>query len=175
MNERLAGIVMAYEGKVPRIHESAYLAPGSCVVGDVEIGEESGIWFGTVVRGDVHHVRIGRRTNIQDGSLVHVTKGKWPAVIEDEVTIAHHAVVHGCIIHGCCLIGIGARVLDGAEVGPESIVAAGALVPEGFRVPPRSLVVGIPAVVKKSLADEDVARIRQFAANYVAYRLNYMK
>ena len=126
-----------------------------------------------VIRGDVHRIRIGARTNVQDGTIVHVQSGTHPTTIGDEVTIGHGAIVHGCTVEDRCLIGMGAILLNGATVGSESIVAAGSLLPEGFRVPPRSLVMGSPARVRRQLADADVATIRGYAANYVAYRLDY--
>src|SRR5512139_2804920 len=120
--------VLPYDGKAPRVAASAFLAPGSVVVGDVEIGEGSSVWFGTVVRGDVNHVRIGARTNLQDLTVVHVTSGAHPTVIGDDVTVGHRAVLHGCTVRDRCLVGIGAIVLDGAVVESESMIGAGALV-----------------------------------------------
>jgi gamma-carbonic anhydrase len=158
----------------PSVHADAFLAPTAVVIGDVEIGAESSVWFGTVVRGDVEPIRIGRRTNLQDMTVVHVTGGRGPTTIGDGVTAGHRAVLHGCVIHDDCLIGIGAVVLDGAEIGPESIVAAGALVPPGMRVPPRTMVRGLPAKVVRELTDAEVEGIRRSAANYVALRLAYL-
>ena len=128
-------ITLPYLGKAPRLAASAWLAEGTVVTGDVEIGEESSIWFGTVVRGDVNSVRIGARTNVQDQCTVHVTGGTHPTVIGDEVTVGHRAVLHGCTVLDRCLIGIGAIVLDGAVVGPDAMVGAGALVPPRMIVP----------------------------------------
>lgn len=167
------GQLVSYRGIEPRIHDSVFLAPSVTVVGDVEIGDASSLWFGVVVRGDVEPIRIGRRTNLQDLVVVHVTGGRWRATIGDGVTAGHRAVLHGCTIHDDCLIGIGAIVLDGAEVGPESIVAAGALVSPGMRVPPRTLVRGVPARVARELSREEVESIRESAANYVSLRLEY--
>jgi len=126
-----------------------------------------------VIRGDVHWIRIGARTNIQDGSIVHVQSGSHPTTIGDDVTIGHGAIVHGCTIEDRCLIGMGAILLNGVRVGAESIVAAGSLLPEGFEVPPRSLVMGSPGKVKRALADAEVSSIRGFAARYVDYRTHY--
>ena len=128
-------ITLPYLGKAPRLAASAWLAEGTVVTGDVEIGEESSIWFGTVIRGDVNSVRIGARTNVQDQCTVHVTGGTHPTVIGDEVTVGHRAVLHGCTVLDRCLIGIGAIVLDGAVVGPDAMVGAGALVPPRMIVP----------------------------------------
>jgi carbonic anhydrase/acetyltransferase-like protein (isoleucine patch superfamily) len=163
----------AYEGKSPRIAASAFLAEGSVVVGDVEIGEGSSLWFGTIVRGDVNHVRIGARTNLQDLTVVHVTSRTHPTVVGDDVTVGHRAVLHGCTIRDRCLVGIGAIVLDGAVVGPDAMVGAGALVPPGMVVPPRTLVLGAPAKVKRELTAEEVAFLRTSAANYAGYAARY--
>jgi carbonic anhydrase/acetyltransferase-like protein (isoleucine patch superfamily) len=163
----------AYDGKSPRIAPSAFLAEGSVVVGDVEIGERSSLWFGAVVRGDVHHVRIGARTNVQDLSVVHVTSRTHPTVIGDDVTVGHRAVLHGCTIHDRCLVGIGAIVMDGAVVGPDAMVGAGALVPPGMVVPPGTLVLGAPARVKRPLTPDEIAFFRTSAANYAGYAARY--
>lgn len=159
----------AYEGRTPRIAASAFLAEGSVVVGDVEIGEGSSIWFGTVVRGDVNSIRIGARTNVQDLSVVHVTSRTHPTVIGDDVTVGHRAVLHGCTVKDRCLVGIGAIVLDGAVVGPDAMVGAGALVPPGMVVPPGTLVLGAPAKVRRELAPEELASLRASAASYAGY------
>jgi carbonic anhydrase/acetyltransferase-like protein (isoleucine patch superfamily) len=127
-----------------------------------------------VVRGDVNHIRIGRRTNIQDGSVVHVMSDTHPTTLGDEVTVGHGALLHGCVIENRCLISMGAIVLNGAVVGTESIVAAGALVVEGATILPRSLVMGSPARVRRALTDDEVLSIRRYADNYVDYRREYM-
>jgi carbonic anhydrase/acetyltransferase-like protein (isoleucine patch superfamily) len=165
--------VLPYDGKAPRLAASAFLAEGSVVVGDVEIGEGSSVWFGTVVRGDVNHVRIGARTNIQDLSVVHVTSRTHPTVIGDDVTVGHRAVLHGCTIRDRCLVGIGAIVLDGAVVGPDAMVGAGALVPPGMVVPPGTLVLGAPARVKRELTPDELAHLETSAASYAGYAARY--
>jgi len=165
--------VLPYDGKAPRLAASAFLAEGSVVVGDVEIGEGSSVWFGTIVRGDVNHVRIGARTNVQDMTVVHVTSRTNPTVIGDDVTIGHRAVLHGCTVKDRCLVGIGAIVLDGAVVGPDAMVGAGALVPPGMVVPPGTLVLGAPAKVKRQLTAEEIAFFRTSAANYAGYAARY--
>ena len=167
-------LVLAYRGKTPIIHPSAYLAPGAVVVGDVSIGRESSVWFNCTVRGDVHSVRIGDRTNIQDNSVVHVTRAIAPTEIGNDVTIGHSVTVHGCTLGDRVLVGIGATVLDGACVEHDSIVGAGCLVPPGFVVPAGTLVTGVPARVKRDLTSEDRAHILWYSNNYVQYRLNYM-
>jgi len=163
-----------YRGKMPVVSPSAFVDQSAQVIGDVAIGDESSVWMNVVVRGDVHWIRIGRRSNVQDGTIVHVMRGTHPTSIGDEVTIGHAAVVHGCTIHDRCLIGMGAIVLNGAEIGHDSIVAAGALVVEDMKVPPRSLVMGSPAKVRRPLSDEEVASIRRYAERYVGYRLDYV-
>jgi carbonic anhydrase/acetyltransferase-like protein (isoleucine patch superfamily) len=164
-----------YRGRVPAVDPSAYVDETAQVIGDVTIGPECSLWMNVVVRGDVHWIRIGARTNIQDGTIVHVMRGTHPTTLGDEVTVGHGALVHGCTIHDRCLIGMGATVLNGAEIGSDSIVAAGALVVEETRIPPRSLVMGSPARVRRQLSEEEVASIRDYAARYVGYRLDYME
>jgi carbonic anhydrase/acetyltransferase-like protein (isoleucine patch superfamily) len=166
-------VILAYDGKAPRIAPSAYLAPGSVVTGDVEIGEESSVWFQTVIRGDVNVVRIGARTNVQDHSVVHVTSKTHPTLVGDDVTIGHRVVLHGCTVKDRCLVGIGAIVLDGAVVGPDAMIGAGALVPPGMVVPPGTLVLGAPAKVKRDLTPDEIAFFRTSAANYAGYAVRY--
>ena len=162
-----------YRGQMPRVHPSAFIDDSAQVIGDVEIGEESSVWMCVVVRGDVNRIRIGRRSNIQDGAIVHVMKDTHPTVIGDDVTVGHAAVVHGCTIEDRCLIGMGAILLNGVHVGSGSIIAAGTLVPEGTQIPPRSLVMGSPGKVRRTLSDADLDEIQMYADRYVAYRLDY--
>jgi carbonic anhydrase/acetyltransferase-like protein (isoleucine patch superfamily) len=162
-----APLLLAFRGSAPRIDPSAWIAPGAVVAGDVEIGADSSVWFGSVVRGDVHRIRIGARTNLQDHCVVHVTAGRFPATIGDEVTVGHRATVHGCTVHAGALIGIAAVVLDGAEVGEEALVGAGALVPPGARIPARHLALGVPARVVRPLREEEVRSQRERALAYV--------
>ena len=159
---------------MPRVHPTAYIDDSAQIIGDVEIGEESSVWMCVVIRGDVHHIRIGRRTNIQDGTIVHVMRGTHATVIGDEVTVGHGAILHGCTVHDRCLIGMGAILLNGVTVGHDSIVAAGTLLPEGTTVPPRSLVMGAPGKVRRALSDAEVESILDLANRYVGYRLDYM-
>jgi carbonic anhydrase/acetyltransferase-like protein (isoleucine patch superfamily) len=163
-----------YRGQMPRVHPTAYIDSSAQVVGDVEIGEESSVWMAVVIRGDVNRIRIGRRSNVQDGTVVHVMKDTHETTIGDHVTIGHAAVIHGCTIEDRCLIGMGAILLNGARIGEGSIVAAGTLVVEGMVVPPRSLVMGSPGKVKRALTDAEVAGIQTYADRYVAYRLDYL-
>jgi carbonic anhydrase/acetyltransferase-like protein (isoleucine patch superfamily) len=166
-------MIRPFRATLPRIHPSAYVDSSAQVIGDVEMGEESSAWMNVVIRGDVNAIRIGRRTNIQDGSIVHVMRDTHETVLGDEVTVGHGVILHGCRVADRCLIGMGAILLNGVEVGEESIVAAGALVPEGTKIPARSLVVGSPARVRRTLTDEDVASIAGYAARYVGYAREY--
>jgi carbonic anhydrase/acetyltransferase-like protein (isoleucine patch superfamily) len=167
-------MLRSHRGRSPRIHPSAFIDDSAQVIGDVEVGEESSVWMTVVVRGDVHRITIGRRTNVQDGTIVHVMKDTHPTLIGDEVTIGHAAMLHGCVIEDRCLIGMRAIILNGARIGAGSIVAAGTLVVEGMQVPPRSLVMGSPGKVRRALSDDEVASIGVYADRYVAYRLDYM-
>jgi carbonic anhydrase/acetyltransferase-like protein (isoleucine patch superfamily) len=160
-------MIRAYRGIVPTIDPSVYIDPGAQVIGDVVIGPRSSVWCNTVIRGDVNIIRIGARTNIQDLSILHVTRRTASLVIGDEVTVGHGVILHGCTIKDRCLIGMGAIVMDGAVVGEESIIGAGALVTEGTVVPPRTLAVGAPAKVRRPLRPEEIAFLAQSAAQYV--------
>ncbi len=162
-----------YRGILPRVHATAFVDDSAQVIGDVDIGEESSVWMSAVVRGDVNWIKVGRRSNIQDGTIVHVMNQTHPTTIGDNVTVGHGAVIHGCTVEQLCLIGMGAILLNGAHVGAESIVAVGALVVEGMKVPSRSLVMGSPAKVRRPLTDAEVADIQMYADRYVAYRLDY--
>ena len=166
--------ILPYRGKKPEVDESVYVAPTAAVTGDVKIGKESGVWFSSVVRGDENYVRIGEKTNIQDNATVHGTMHSFPTTIGDLVTIGHGAILHGCTIGDKVLIGMGARLLDGAKVSSEAIVAAGTVLPEGFEVPPNTLVMGVPARIKRELRPKDIEWIVSYAENYVQFRLNYM-
>jgi carbonic anhydrase/acetyltransferase-like protein (isoleucine patch superfamily) len=168
-------IVVSFEGKEPKVGSRAFVAPNATLIGDVELGEDASIWFGTVVRGDIHWIRIGARTNIQDNCVLHVTGGTAPVNIAEEVTIGHGVIAHGCTIERRALIGMGSRVLDGAVVGEEALVGAGALVPEGMHVPPRTLVVGVPARVKRPLTADEIARLDDSWRQYVEYKNAYLR
>src|SRR6188472_1532423 len=159
-------MIRPFKSVTPKVDASAYVDQSAQVVGDVEIGPESSIWMNVVIRGDVNRIRIGRRTNVQDLTMVHVQRGTHPTAIGDEVTIGHSAVVHGCTIEDRCLIGMGAILLNGCRIGTGSIVAAGALVPEGMVVPPGSMVMGVPAKIKRPLTPEEDASIVWYADNY---------
>jgi gamma-carbonic anhydrase len=157
----------------PTVHESAFIDQSAQVIGDVHIGAESSVWMNAVIRGDVHYIRIGARTNIQDGTVVHVMRDTHPTVIGDDVTIGHGAVVHGCTVEDRCLVGMGAILLNGCRIGTGSIVAAGSLLPGGMVVPPGSMVMGAPAKVRRRLTTEEDTSIKWYADNYVRYRLDF--
>ena len=156
------------------VDASAYVDHSAQVIGDVELGAESSVWMNVVIRGDVNGIRIGRRTNIQDLTMVHVMRGTHPTMIGDEVTVGHSAVIHGCTIEDRVLVGMGALLLNGVHVKHDSIIAAGTLLTEGTRIPARSLVMGRPGKVKRELTDDEVAEIRWYSDNYVKYRLDYI-
>jgi len=166
---------LPYLDHEPRIHPTAYVAPGAVIMGDVEIGAESNVWFNTVIRGDVHYVRIGERTSIQDLTMVHVMREMYPTIIGDDVTIAHHCCVHGCTIGDRVLVGMGAVILNGAKIGDDSIVAAGAVVTERTEFPPNSLIVGAPAKVKKEIGERESGLIKLYANNYRMYGQEYRR
>jgi carbonic anhydrase/acetyltransferase-like protein (isoleucine patch superfamily) len=167
-------VLRPYRGQLPRVHPTAFIDASAQVIGDVEIGQESSVWMCAVIRGDVHWIRVGKCTSIQDGTIVHAMTGTHPTTIGDNVTIGHAAVIHGCTIDDQCLIGMGAILLNGSHVGAGSIVGAGTLLVEGQRVPPRSLVLGSPGKVKRLLTQAEVADIQTSADRYVGYRLDYM-
>jgi carbonic anhydrase/acetyltransferase-like protein (isoleucine patch superfamily) len=166
-------MIRTYRGVVPRIHPTAFVDQTAQVIGDVEIGEESSLWMHVVVRGDVNWIRIGRRTNLQDGTIVHVMRDTHPTTIGDDVTVGHAVTLHGCTLAGRCLVGMGALVLNGVEVAEDCIIAAGALLVEGMKVPPGSLVMGSPAKVKRALTSDEIVSIKDYAGRYVGYRLEY--
>jgi carbonic anhydrase/acetyltransferase-like protein (isoleucine patch superfamily) len=164
-----------FRGITPRVHETAYVDASAQVIGDVEIGEQSSIWMNVVMRGDVHCIRVGSRTNVQDGTVVHVMRQTHPTTIGNDVTIGHAALVHGCTLADRILVGMGAILLNGVDVGEDSIIAAGTLVTEQSKIPPRSLVMGSPGKVKRQLTDTEVASILDYSGRYVSYRLDYMQ
>jgi carbonic anhydrase/acetyltransferase-like protein (isoleucine patch superfamily) len=168
-------MIRTYKGITPTVAATAFIDASAQVIGDVHIGEESSVWMNAVIRGDVNHIRIGRRTNIQDGTVVHVMREPSHLTsLGDDITVGHGAIVHGCTVEDRCLIGMGAILLNGAHVGHGSIVAAGTLLKEGCVIPPRSLVMGSPGRVKRAVTDEEYAFIRASAEGYVRYRLDYL-
>jgi carbonic anhydrase/acetyltransferase-like protein (isoleucine patch superfamily) len=160
-------ILRAFGDLEPCLHESVWVAPGAVLVGDIEIGCDSSVFYGSVLRGDVHHIRIGERTNIQDQATVHVTEGRFSTVLGNDITVGHQAVVHGCRVGNGALIGIGAIVLDGAEIGENALVAAGAVVRPGQVVAPGTLVAGVPAREVRGLTPEEIVAQHARTLRYV--------
>jgi len=174
-------MTIKYKEWTPTLKKGAWIAEGATVIGRTEIGEDSSIWFGTVVRGDVHYIKIGDRTSIQDLSMVHITHHKKedmsdgnPTIIGNDVTIGHRVMLHGCTIEDACLIGMSATILDGAVIGKESIVGAGSLVTKNKKFPPRSLIMGSPAKVVRELTDAEVEELYASAKRYVEFKNNYL-
>jgi gamma-carbonic anhydrase len=165
--------IRPYKGKFPQIAASAYIDAAAVVIGDVVIGEESSVWPMCVVRGDVHHIRIGKRTNIQDGCVLHVMKDEYPLVLGDEVTVGHSVTLHGCTIRSHVLIGMGCIILNGAVIGENSIIAAGTLITERTVIPAGSLVMGSPGKVKRELTEADCESIGKYAERYAGYSVTY--
>ncbi len=163
-----------YKGKRPRLGERVYVAEGAQIIGDVEIGDHSSVWYNCVIRGDVNHIRIGKYTNIQDGSIGHVQKDLYPLILHDHITVGHGVMMHGCTIESHCLIGMRSIILNDVVVGSHSIIGAGALITEHTVIPPRSLVFGMPGKVKRQLSDEEVARIEWSAQTYYEYKETYL-
>ena len=161
-------MIKSFENHAPKIHETAFVAENAIIIGDVEIGAESSVWYGSILRGDVNYIRIGARTNIQDASVIHVSSKTHPAILEDEITLGHRVTLHGCYVETGCLIGIGAIILDGVRVGKNSLVAAGSLLTPNTRIPPRSLVMGSPAKVRRELGEDEIKDLERFWRNYVS-------
>lgn len=168
-------MIRPFRGVHPQIPTSAYVDVSAQVIGDVHIGEQSSVWCNAVLRGDMYYIRIGDRTNIQDNCVVHTRTGSHPTILEDEVTVGHSVTLHGCYVERGALIGIGSIVLDDARVGAQSLVAAGSLISPGTIIPSRSLVMGMPARVKRPLTDEEVKGLDAFWMNYVNYIAMYLK
>ncbi len=168
-------VVKPYKATFPRVHPSVYLSDNVYVIGDVEIGEDSSVWFGSVVRGDVNYIRIGKRTNIQDNSVVHVTHDTHPTIIGDNVTVGHRVILHGCALGNNILVGMGAVVMDGVEVEDYVLIGAGALLTPNKKIPSGVLVAGVPAKVVRDLREDEIKLIEESAENYVRYKNEYMK
>ncbi len=175
-------MILNYKDLKPKLGTNTWVAPSADVIGDVVCGEDCSIWFGTVVRGDVHYIKIGDRVSIQDLSMVHVTHYKKadksdgnPTIIGDDVTIGHRVMLHGCTIENACLIGMSATILDGAVIGKESIVGASALVTKNKIFPPRSLIMGSPAKVVRELSEEEVKELYASAHRYVKFKNGYQE
>jgi gamma-carbonic anhydrase len=169
-------LLLGFDGKTPQLGSRVYLAPTAALIGDVHLADDVSVWFGAVVRGDGgQRIRVGARSNIQDLVMVHVTGDGQGTCIGEDVTVGHRAIVHACTVEDRCLIGMGAIVLDGAVIGEESIVGAGAVVPQGMHVPPRSLVLGTPARIRRTLGDDDVAHIMSFTHAYLDSKARYLE
>lgn len=155
-----------HHGVTPELAPDVFVADTARVIGDVRIGEGSSVWYGTVIRGDVYHIRLGRAVNVQDNSVIHVTTGQHATLVEDEVTVGHRAILHGCTVRRRALIGMGAVVMDACDIGEEAMVAAGALVTPGTVIEPRTLAVGSPAKPKRALTDDEIASLAESAEHY---------
>jgi len=166
-------MLYSYKNMNPVTGKNVFIEDSARIIGDVTLGDDASVWFNVVIRGDVHHIRIGARTNVQDGAVIHVTHDTQPTHIGSDVTIGHNATLHGCTVEERCLIGMGAIILDGACIGHDSLVAAGALVAPRTVIPPRSLVVGNPARVRRELTAEEVLSLQESADNYVRYKESY--
>ncbi len=165
--------IRAYRGKWPEIAASAYIDASAVIIGDVAIGEDSSVWPMCVVRGDVNYIRIGKRTNIQDGSVLHVMKEQYPLILGDDVTVGHAVMLHGCTIESKVLIGMRCTILNGAVIGSNCIIAAGTLITERTVIPPGSLVMGSPGKVKRKLTAADIETIEMYSERYVKYKEIY--
>ena len=161
-------------GKTPKIGSRVFVAETAAIIGDVEIGEQSSVWYGTVIRGDDMPIRVGARTSLQDNTVIHVTAGRYGTTIGNDCTIGHNAIIHACTIEDLCLIGMGSIILDGAKIGRGSLVGAGALVTPGTEIPPGSLVVGSPAKVKRPVNEKEQEQILYGAAHYVELARRYL-
>ncbi len=168
-------MIRPYKGVMPTIGPGCYIDQSAQVIGDVTLGENASIWMNAVVRGDVHYIKIGANSNIQDCSVLHGMLGKWPVELGDWVTVGHSVTLHGCVIGDRCLIGMGVVVLNGARIGDDCIVAAGTLVPEGAVIEPGSLVMGVPGKVKRALSDAERESIMTYGRNYLGYKEQYLK
>jgi carbonic anhydrase/acetyltransferase-like protein (isoleucine patch superfamily) len=166
-------MIRPFGGVHPQIPDSAYVDLSAQIIGDVQLGEQSSVWCNAVLRGDMYYIRVGNRSNIQDNCVIHTRTGSHPTILEDEVTVGHSVTLHGCYVERGALIGIGSIVLDDARVGAQSLVASGSLISPGTIIPPRSLVMGIPARVKRPLSEEEVKGLDAFWKNYVDYVPKY--
>ncbi len=167
-------MIRTFQGVKPTIPKSCFIEATAVVIGDVVMGEDCSVWFNTVIRGDVHSIRVGSRTNVQDLCMLHVTRDTHPLIIGDDVTVGHRVVLHGCTIKDRVLVGMGAIIMDGAIIGEDSVVGAGALLVEGTVVPPKSVILGSPARVRRAVTDKELAWIKESAENYVTYARQYL-
>lgn len=170
----MSGLLLPYKGVSPKVDETAYIAETATVIGDVEIGPESSIWFGCTVRGDVDIIRIGARSNLQDGTVIHVTTNTYPTIIGDDVTVGHRVLLHGCRLESGSFVGMGAIVMDDAVVEGGGMVAAGALVPSGKVVKSGELWGGVPAKMLRETREQEHAMIARTAPHYVSLSREYL-
>jgi len=167
-------MIRSYQGHTPVIPESCYVDVSAQIIGDVVLGDHASVWMNAVVRGDVHSIRLGAHSNVQDCSVLHGMRNLYPVIVGEYVTIGHNATVHGCVVEDACLIGMGATIMNNAPIGEGSIIAAGALIPENTVIPPRSLVAGVPGKVRRTLTDSDREMILKYARNYLDYTKTYL-
>jgi gamma-carbonic anhydrase len=167
-------LIIPYKNILPKIADNVFCAPNATIIGDVEIGEDSSIWFQTVLRGDVYPIRIGARTNIQDLSMGHVTSGQWALTVEDDVTVGHRVVLHGCHVKSRSLIGMGVVLLDGVVIEEEVVIGAGSVVAPGTVIPPRTLALGAPAKPKRDLTPKEIQSLKESADHYVTLAQSYL-
>jgi len=168
-------MIRSYQGLTPRIAASAYVDETAQLIGDVTLAEHASVWMNCVLRGDVHYIRIGANSNIQDNTVLHGMKQQWPVVVGDWVTVGHSAVLHGCVIEDRCLIGMGSVILNGARIGAGSIIAAGTVIAEGTVIEPGSLWMGVPGKFRKKLSPEEQEGILRYARNYLEYKEQYLR
>ena len=167
-------MILSFKNKTPQVESSAYISHSAMVVGNVAIGEKSSVWFNAVIRGDVNYIRIGKRTNVQDGCVLHVAREKYPLIIGDEVTVGHNATLHACTIASHCLIGMGTVVMDGSEIGENCIIGAGSLVTPHTVISSGNMAIGSPAKIKRKLTDGEIRSIRDSANHYVGDIKSYL-
>ncbi|MGB0124510.1 MAG: gamma carbonic anhydrase family protein [Silvibacterium sp.] len=168
-------MIRSYQGHIPTVPESCYVDVSAQVIGDVILGEHASIWMNAVVRGDVHFIRVGAHSNVQDCAVLHGMRNLYPVIVGEYVTIGHNATVHGCVVEDACLIGMGATIMNNARIGEGSIIAAGAVVPENAVIPPRSLVAGVPGKVRRELTSDDREMILKYSRNYLDYTKIYLE
>jgi carbonic anhydrase/acetyltransferase-like protein (isoleucine patch superfamily) len=167
-------MIRSYQGRLPQFPASCYIDLSAQLIGDVTLGEHSSVWMNAVLRGDVHSIRVGANSNVQDCAVLHGQRNTYPVLVGHWVTIGHNATVHGCIVEDEVLIGMGATILNGSRIGSGSIIAAGAVVPEGTQVPPHTLWAGVPAKLRRELSDKDRILILEYAQNYLDYTEIYL-
>lgn len=167
-------MINSFKSKSPIIHPTAFVAHDANIIGDVEIGEDASVWFGSILRGDVNYIRVGAGTNIQDQTIIHVSSKGLPTILEENITVGHRVTLHACYVESGCLIGMGAILMDGVRVGKNSLVAAGSLLTPGTQIPPNSLILGSPARVKRELSDQELAGLEHSGRNYVELKNSYL-